>query len=273
MSDQGPAWDGRGPDPWLPDRIAALLEAAKHEARMFREFWRHLREWLGLARERVRTARYDPTAITAIIPAWHEAMTAYALGPILDTVRAGYRAVTGEDFTVDADQNARNRVWERRNQLVRVADEVYVRLQRAVANALRDGTAGPDLADTIEDVFDTTGTPYWENRATVVARTETLGALNGGRSDGQATMARRLGGAFERVWVATLDTRTRPTHAAADGQRVPLDGLFTLGIGGAVTARLRWPGDPLGPADEVIQCRCTTVLVRPGQTIDIARRA
>lgn len=273
MNDQGPAWDGRGPDPWLPDRLAAMLEAASAEARVFREFWRHLREWLHLVLERLRAAAYDPTVIAAVIPAWQEAMTAFAEGPLLETVRDGYRSVTGEDFTVDADQLARNRVWERRNQLVRVADEVYVRVQNAVANALRDGTAGPDLADTIEGVFDATDTPYWENRATVVARTETLGALNGGRADGQATMARRLGGAFERVWVATLDTRTRPTHAAADGQRAPLDGLFTLGLGGAVTARLRWPGDPLGPAGEVIQCRCTTVLVRPGQTINIARRA
>ncbi len=39
MSDQGPAWDGRGHDPWLPDRVAALLQAAAAEARMFREFW------------------------------------------------------------------------------------------------------------------------------------------------------------------------------------------------------------------------------------------
>jgi hypothetical protein len=268
MSDDEPVWDGRGRDPWLPDRVAALLDAAAEQARVFADYWRRLREWLADVLARLRAERFDPMAIPAMIPAWRESVDAFATGTLLDVMRRGYRAVTGEDFTVDAEQNALNRAWSRRNQLVNVADEVYVRVQREVAAALIAGTAGPELADRIEAVFDTTATPYWENRATVVARTETLGALNGGRADGQATMARRLGGEWERVWVATLDTRTRPTHAVADGQRIPLGGTFSVG-----GAQLRWPGDPLGPPEEVIQCRCTTVLVRPGQTIDIARRA
>lgn len=268
MSDDEPVWDGRGGDPWLPDRVAALLEAAAAEARMFREFLRHLRSWLGLVRERLRESRYDPTVVSALIPAWYDAMTEYAEGPIFDTSEQGYRGVVGEGFTVDAEQNALNRAWSRRNQLVNVADEVYVLVQREVAGALRDGVAGPELADRIDTLLDATETPRWENRSTVVARTETLGALNGGRTDGQQTMARRLGGDFERVWVSTLDTRTRPTHVVADGQRAPLGGTFAVGA-----AQLRFPGDPLGPAEEVIQCRCTTVLVRPGQNIDIARRA
>lgn len=268
MADDEPVWDGRGRDPWLPDRVAALLEAAAAEARMFREFWRHLRRWLGLVRERQRQSRYDPAVTAALIPAWYDAMTEYAEGPILDTAEQGYRDVTGESFTVDAEQNALNRAWSRRNQLVNVADEVYVLIQREVANALRDGVSGDELADRIDTLLDATATPRWENRSTVVARTETIGALNGGRTDGQQTMARRLGGDFERVWVSTLDTRTRPTHVVADGQRIPLGGTFAVG-----DAQLRFPGDPLGPADEVIQCRCTTVLVRPGQNIDIARRA
>lgn len=268
MADDDPVWDGRGGDPWLPDRVAALLDAARAEARLFREFLAHLRRWLGLVRERVRESGYDATAIAALIPAWRDAMSDFAEGPILETMRQGYRGVTGEDFTVDAEQAALNRAWSRRNQLVGVGDEVYVLVQREIATALRDGLPGPDLADRIDDVLDATATPRWTNRAAVIARTETIGALNGGRADGQATMARRLGGDFERVWIATRDSRTRPSHVLADGQRVPLGSMFTVG-----GAQLRWPGDPLGPPGEVIQCRCTTILVRPGQNIDIARRA
>lgn len=272
MTDDEPAWDGQGGDPWLPDRVAALLDAAAAEGRMFREFWRRLRAWLRSVRERLRGADYDPAVIAALIPEWYDAMTELAETTILDTMQQGYRDVTGEGFTVDAEQNALNRAWSRRNQLADVADEVYVLVQREIANALRDGVSGPDLADRIDTVLDDTATPRWENRSTVVARTETIGALNGGRTDGQATMARRLGGDFERVWVATMvgpaAARTRPTHRAADGQRVPLGGTFTVG-----DAQLRFPGDPLGLPREVIQCRCTTVMVRPGQTIDIGRRA
>lgn len=56
---------------------------------------------------------------------------------------------------------------------------------------------------------------------------------------------------LEKVWIATLDSRTRPTHFAADGQRTPLGAKFTVG-----GVQLDHPGDPTGPAREVRNCRC-----------------
>lgn len=47
----------------------------------------------------------------------------------------------------------------------------------------------------------------------------------------------------------TIDGRTRKTHFAADGQRRPLDGKFKVG-----RANLDRPGDPRGPAEEVVNC-------------------
>ena len=32
------------------------------------------------------------------------------------------------------------------------------------------------------------------------------------------------------------------------------------------------PGDPRGPAKEVIQCRCTTILVEEGREVDMTNR-
>lgn len=266
--DDEPVWGGRGPDPWLPDRLAAFLDAARAEARMFRAFLAHLRDWLALVRDRTRQARYDPSVIPALIPAWWDAMTEFTEQHIVPTMEQGYQAVTGQGFTVDSRALAVARAMLRRNALARVADEVYTRVKTQVAKAVHTGTSGVDLAAIIEGIFDTTATPYWANRATVIARTETIGALNGGRYDGHMAVAGRLGGAFERIWVSTLDTRTRPTHVAAEGQRAPLDGTFAVGDG-----HLRFPGDPAGPPEEVIQCRCTTLLVRPGQNVNIARRA
>ncbi len=52
-------------------------------------------------------------------------------------------------------------------------------------------------------------------------------------------------------WIATLDGKTRPTHWAADGQRVPLAGKFKVGA-----AELEFPGDPTGPPEEIKNCRC-----------------
>lgn len=270
MPDEPPVWNGRGPDPWMPERLAALLDAAMAEARMFRAFLGFLRDWIGLVRDRMRESRYDPTVVPALIPAWWDAMTEYATENIVPTMEQGYERVTGEAYSLDGRALAVARAMERRNLLARVADEVYQRVQTEVAKALAVGTSGEALAGIIESIFDFTGTPYWTNRATVIARTETLAALNGGRYDGHVWTANRLGGAFERVWIATFDTRTRESHRKAEGQRAALDGAFAVGD---PPSMLRWPGDPMGPPEETIQCRCTTILVRPGQNINIARRA
>lgn len=56
---------------------------------------------------------------------------------------------------------------------------------------------------------------------------------------------------LEKLWIATIDSRTRDTHFAADGQRAPLKGKFTVG-----GVELDRPGDPTGPAREVRNCRC-----------------
>ena len=68
-------------------------------------------------------------------------------------------------------------------------------------------------------------------------------------------------------WLATSDSRTRPTHRAAEGQRVPVGQPFIVG-----GAELRFPGDPSGPPQEVIQCRCTMLLVEPGESVDLSNR-
>jgi hypothetical protein len=54
-----------------------------------------------------------------------------------------------------------------------------------------------------------------------------------------------------QTWNAVGDDRTRETHADADGQEVPLGDSFDVG-----DDQLAYPGDPLGSAEETINCRC-----------------
>jgi SPP1 gp7 family putative phage head morphogenesis protein len=91
----------------------------------------------------------------------------------------------------------------------------------------------------------------WQARAKRIARTESTGALNAG-----AYAAYLAEGVEALEWVATTDGRTRPSHAAADGQVVAIG--FPFSVGGA---SLRFPGDPTAPASQVVNCRCTTVAV------------
>lgn len=81
-----------------------------------------------------------------------------------------------------------------------------------------------------------------------IARTELVRATN-------ASSLAMVQGATDipyKVWMAQIDGRTRPTHKAADSQTVPIDSTFVVG-----SSRLEYPGDPRGPGEEVIQCRCT----------------
>lgn len=60
--------------------------------------------------------------------------------------------------------------------------------------------------------------------------------------------AKNNGADVVKQWDATLDKRTRPSHARVDGEIRELDEPFSNG--------LMRPGDPRGRAVEVINCRC-----------------
>ncbi len=89
-------------------------------------------------------------------------------------------------------------------------------------------------------------------RAATIARTETHTAAN----VGSQAAAEATGLALIKEWGAAEDERTRETHAEADGQQVPIDGLFSVG-----GYDLRFPGDPSGPPGETINCRCVQLFL------------
>src|SRR3546814_9351006 len=90
---------------------------------------------------------------------------------------------------------------------------------------------------------------YWQTRAQRSARTESTGAYN---AAGLAALADE--GEASKVWIATEDSRTRPSHADADRQVQPLTAPFEVGA-----SALLIPGDPTGPPHETVNCRCTAV--------------
>jgi hypothetical protein len=96
----------------------------------------------------------------------------------------------------------------------------------------------------------------------------TIGALNFGRWESfRAIVEDDPDTAFELMWLATDDKRTRETHVTADGQRVPVGSRFIVG-----GAELAFPGDPSGPPQEVIQCRCTMLLVEEDEIVELSNR-
>lgn len=79
-------------------------------------------------------------------------------------------------------------------------------------------------------------------------RTAVTGAECAGRLESYQ-MADADGVEMVQVWQATLDGRTRHSHAAIDGEQRPVGEAFSNGC--------RYPGDPNGAPKEVYNCRCT----------------
>ena len=88
------------------------------------------------------------------------------------------------------------------------------------------------------------------NAAIRNARTMTTAAQNGGRLDSYI-QAQSMGIVMEKQWIATNDSRVRASHAAQDGEVVPVKEEFSNG--------LMFPADPDGDPREVYNCRCTMV--------------
>jgi HK97 family phage portal protein len=80
-------------------------------------------------------------------------------------------------------------------------------------------------------------------RARKIARTEMLSAVN------YASYSEYAAHGIDRVqWLSSQDSHVRETHLI-DGQVREIGQLFST--------RCRYPGDPEGPAEECVNCRCT----------------
>ena len=89
------------------------------------------------------------------------------------------------------------------------------------------------------------------------ARTAVTNAQNAGRQDTMEEV-KAMGVKVKKEWIATLDSRTRESHAEADGQIVDIHLPFI--VGGEM---LMYPADANGSPAETYNCRCCTRQVFP----------
>lgn len=118
-------------------------------------------------------------------------------------------------------------------------------LQSAVLQGILTGESMDDIAGRFQAVTDMSARAAVRN-----ARTAVTGAENAGRIDSYKR-AESLGIKIKQVWMATLDSRTRDSHALMDGEQVNVGEKFSNGC--------RYPGDPHGRPEEVYNCRCTLI--------------
>ena len=123
-------------------------------------------------------------------------------------------------------------------------------VRNAVAVGLDEGLGEIEVAKNIQAEVRQQAALLSRHRARVIARTETHGAANAANN----AAAEITGLPMKKQWVASGGERTRSDHRRADGQTVGLNESFNVG-----GASLMFAGDPSGPADQVINCRCVSV--------------
>lgn len=255
-------------DPLLPARLRASAIISEGEQRTGRAWFRSATRFFDRVRPAVTGGNaIDPSRVSDQQQFWTDEVNASIVPTIGQTLRQTFRRVTGRGEP-ETDPWVAQYLNEAGNRLVRLPDEVYALIVEAVERGIRDGTALDQVTREIDMLLTATGSERWPNRARTVARTETMGAVNGGvlRSAQLEAEARGDLAPFKQ-WISTEDKRTRPTHVLADKQRTLLSEPFMVG-----GASLMFPGDPRGPAAEVINCRCTMLPVVLGETIDWTNR-
>lgn len=263
-----PSWDGTGVDPWLPARLAAEASIVAAERKLYNAWWGNFSGWLVKVKRGVFAGvTPDPVAVWSAAPLWTEKMAAFTQGPVKEVMGGAYKALFGPDYLFDARPAVSTHLAEVMNRMVRTPDVVFDVIAGEVAQGAGAGESIPDIAERVDKVLTAAGNENWLNRAVTVARTETMGALNGGRDDAFRAVADELGGDFEQSWLSTMDTRTREWHLAADGDTVPLGQPFHVN-----GEDLLYPGWPGGSGSNVINCRCSTLLHRVGEKTDMTGR-
>lgn len=269
------------PEPQDPNEIAriiALTELANAEASIFRQVWELLKEWAVKLKKKIFSSAtpagpgpVDPFGVNAT-----EMWFSQQLGPVLAAVAevwtTGYEGgfTDAPEVIPDGQWGVKQAVRDARNRLAGVPDSVFTVIRTATMDATTQGWSADDLATKVEAILGEHGQESWRGRALTIARTEALSAYNGGKFASFQAYAGSVGGDWEKIWLATHDHRTRFTHTGKGGgdlQRVPLMDSFVIG-----GAPLMYPGDPLGPPGEIINCRCSMLLVEPGEKVDMSDR-
>lgn len=180
--------------------------------------------------------------------------------------RQGWAQIEAKDVQSFAAARAEYARAQGARLVVGIEAETRERIAAIVARAGQQGL-GPDaIRKEIAALVDGIGGRTPRHRAQVIARTELHNAAMWAQEQEARVLAKR-GADLVKVWTATMDRRTRPTHRAANGQVRNLDEDFR--VGGRMMKR---PGDPRGGAAETVMCRCVSRHIPRRQVDDDRQR-
>jgi len=178
--------------------------------------------------------RYDWDAEDKILV---QKSTPYILGGIEEGIDLAKRlsGVTAAEAGI-LEQRVKAYFTTRVDKLKNINHTMRKQIEKQVA----EGDSIDKIADGIREKYNQA-----YSRAKTIARTETAGTVNGG-----SVLYYEDVGINKKEWITAGDERVRPNHEAMQGQVVRTNERFSNG--------LDFPGGD-GPAEEVINCRCTVL--------------
>jgi hypothetical protein len=254
---------------------AAVAVFAQYEPPLYEAYLDMMLEWMAA----VKTAMFaggvatlglvpDPLTVFSQTPKWAALTAQYTADVAREVLAAPYKDLFANGTVFESRPFVHNWIAQRENRLNAVPDEVFGAVSHIINAATGNGASIPDVQAQIEQLFSDTSIPAWKNRARTVARTEVVGAYNGGLNDAfSMIVANDPGTAWVKRWLATEDKRTRPDHVEADGQTVPFSQPFIVG-----GFQMQHPHDPDAPAKEVINCRCVELLEIENEPTEMGNR-
>lgn len=130
-------------------------------------------------------------------------------------------------------------------KLVGVNENIREALRESLVESSSKNLTIEETAKVIDALFDSGGSEG-RGRSLTIARTETASAANAMQNE-----AFKAEGVERHEWASSRDAAVRDSHESLDGE--------VRKIGEAFSNGLKYPGDPSGPAEEVINCRCVAI--------------
>lgn len=155
------------------------------------------------------------------------------------------RVILGKKSLSDDQLEAKIRafLFSRVDKITSINNTIKKQIGIVLSEGITEGQSIDQIANNIRDVYNMAS-----SRSLMIARTETVGAVNGG-----SELYYESEGVSEKEWLTARDELVRESHQRLEGESVNVGKSFSNG--------LDYPGDQKGGPEEVINCRCTILPV------------